>query len=191
MKKKIGELLFQIIPVMIGVYLGFWASNWADDRKLKSQTELLRKNLIAEIQTNKDKIGNVIEYHQMLRDSSRYYSRAENLEKESNFFSGVRPSILTQNTFETGIQTGLINGLTFEEIQFLNHVYTIQKSYDDFSQLMLSGLITMDSQDYEQARIKMYRFLSTGMTDIVNIENQLLQEYDTILNELKKKRARA
>ena len=43
MKKKIGEILLQIIPVMIGVYLGFVLSNWSETNKTKSQTELLRK----------------------------------------------------------------------------------------------------------------------------------------------------
>lgn len=186
MKKKISELLIQIIPVMIGVYLGLLASNWADDRKMKSQTELLRTNLVAEIRANKDRIEEVINYHEMLRDSSRYYSAVENPERKPNFFSGIRTSLLTHNAFETGIQTGLINGLTFEEIQSLNKVYTIQSIYYDFSKLMLSGLITMDMEN-EQARTKFYRFLSIGMTDIVIKENELLQEYEVVLNELESK----
>lgn len=187
MKKKISDLFIQIIPVMIGVYLGLLASNWADDRKMKSQTELLRTNLVAEIRANKDRIEEVIDYHEMLRDSSRYYSAIDKLEREPNFFSGIRTSLLTNNAFETGIQTGLINGLTFEEIQFLNKVYTIQSNYSDFSKLMLSGLITMDSRENEQASTKIYRFLSIGMTDIVIKENELLQEYEILLNELKSK----
>lgn len=184
MKKRIGELLFQIIPVMIGVYLGLLASNWADDRKMKSETELLRKNLIAEVEANKAKIENVIGYHEILRDSARYYSVTKFVNREPAFFSGVRTSMLTNNAFETGIQTGLINGLTFEEIQFANRVYTLQSSYDDFSKVILSGLITMDFDENEQAMRKIYRFLSISMTDIVIKESQLLAQYDVLLNEL-------
>lgn len=176
--------MFQIIPVMIGVYLGLLASGWADDRKTESQTELLRINLVAEIQANKDRIEEVIGYHEMLRDSSRYYSQVETLNSKVSFFAGTRISLLTNNAFETGVQTGLINGLTFEEIQSLNHVYTLQNSYDDFSKLLLSGLINMDFEDNARAMKKFYRFLGIAMTDVVIKENQLLQQYEVLLNEL-------
>lgn len=69
MKKKIGEIILQIIPVMIGVYLGFIVSNWSETNKTNSQTELIRKNIVAEIKSNKSKIKQVLEYHVMIRDS--------------------------------------------------------------------------------------------------------------------------
>ena len=184
MKKRIGELIFEIIPVMIGVFLGLLVSDWADDRKMRSQTELLKANLVAEIQANKKTIEEIIGYHEMLRDSSRYYSKLESMDREPGFFAGVRTSLLTSNAFETGVQTGLINGLTFDEIQSLNHVYTLQGSYDDFSKLLLSGLINLEFEGNDRAMKKFYRFVAISMTDVVIKEVQLLQQYGELLNEL-------
>ena len=40
---RISELIFQIIPVMIGVFLGFLVSNWTESSKNNSKTTLLKK----------------------------------------------------------------------------------------------------------------------------------------------------
>jgi hypothetical protein len=43
MKKRMGDLILQIIPVMIGVYLGFVVSSWAENRKVgQNQFSLLK-----------------------------------------------------------------------------------------------------------------------------------------------------
>ena len=183
MKKKIGKLLFQIIPVMIGVYLGFVISNWSENNKTKSQVALFKTNLTAEIESNKDRIESVIKYHEIVRDSSSYY-RAVQLTKMPRFFNGVRTSALSNSAFETGIQTGLINGLSFKDMQAINYVYTIQKSYNDFSTLLLSGLINSDFEENEAGIKKLYKYLSISMTDVVNMENELIEQYKTLLEQL-------
>lgn len=119
----------------------------------------------------------------ILRDSSRYYSMAELKNIEPRFFKGVRTGRLTNSAFETGIQTGLINELTFEQIQFVNYTYTLQDSYNEFATLMLTGLITIDIDESE--RKKIFRFLAVSMTDIVIKESELLIQYEKLLDELK------
>ena len=53
MKKKIGELIFQIIPVMIGVFLGLSVANWSEDRKKETRSDALVETIKNEIQSNK------------------------------------------------------------------------------------------------------------------------------------------
>ncbi|MGB3606599.1 MAG: hypothetical protein WA775_08745 [Psychroserpens sp.] len=186
MKKKIGEVILQIIPVMIGVYLGFVVSNWSETNKTASQTELLRNNIIAEIKSNKSKIDEVLEYHTMIRDSSRFYKNIPNIEKMPSFFKGTRTITLTNSAFDTGIQTGLINNLKFEEIQAINNVYTMQSAYKDFNKLILSGLITIDFQENEIGIRKFYGYLAVSMTDVVIQENNLMRHYDKLLEKIEK-----
>ena len=183
MKKKLGELLLQIIPVMIGVYLGFVISNWSENKKIKSQVSLFKINLKAEIENNKNRIQDVIEYHKVVRDSSQYYRQVK-LTKMPRFFAGVRTSALSNSAFESGIQTGLINGLPFKDIQSLNYVYTIQDSYNDFSTLLLAGLINSDFPEDENGLKKLYKYLSISMTDVVIKEKELIEKYDDLLKQL-------
>lgn len=185
MKKNIGQLLLQIVPVMIGVYLGFVVSNWSENRKNKSQIAVFKTNIIAELQSNKSRIEEVVSYHKMVRDSSSHYRNVSKIQSLPRFFSGVRTLTLTNSAFETGVQTGLINGLEFDEIQSVNYVYTIQESYNDFASVLLSGLITMDIEENETGFKKFYRYLSVSMTDVVIKEEQLLTQYDLLLEKLK------
>lgn len=168
MKKKIGEVILQIIPVMIGVYLGFIVSNYSESNKTKSQTELLRQNIVAEIQSNKKKITEVLEYHIMVRDSSRYYRSITEFTQMPTFFKGTRSITLINSAFDTGIQTGLINSLEFQEIQSINNVYTMQSAYKDYNNLLLSGLITIQFQESKEIIRKFYGFLADTMTDVVS-----------------------
>lgn len=185
MKKKIGDVILQIIPVMIGVYLGFVVSNWSEINKTKSQTELLRNNIVAEIKSNKTKITDVLEYHTMIRDSSRFYQNKEiDIKEMPSFFKGTRTITLISSAFDTGIQTGLINNLKFEEIQAINNIYTMQSAYKDFNNLILSGLVTIDFQENDKGIRKFYGYLAISMTDVVIQENYLLQYYDELLEKI-------
>ena len=67
MKKKIGEMFVQIIPVMVGVYLAFLVTEWTDRNQRRTQSKFLIENLIKEIETNDRKLKNVLGYHRMLR----------------------------------------------------------------------------------------------------------------------------
>ncbi|HEY9113353.1 MAG TPA: hypothetical protein VIN10_01555 [Bacteroidales bacterium] len=180
-KRKIGELFFQIIPVMIGVYLGFIVSNWSESKQQDSKKKLLIENIISEIKDNKNNINMVVDYHEMLRDSSRYFLKSGKNQIPS-FFRGVNTLTLTNSAFETGIQTGLLNELSIDKIQSLNRVYASQKAYNEFCNILLSGLINMDFMDNEESIQKILQFLSISMTDVAIKERHLLKEYENVIN---------
>jgi len=184
MKKKIVELLFQIIPVMIGVYLGFVVSNLSEDNKKKNQSKVLIENLLAEINVNESQLKAVIEYHKMLRDSSQFYANPNHKFRNINFFKGTRVMKLTNSAYNTGIQTGIVNELPLDQIQRINNLYTFQNEYNEFGSLMMASLINKDFADNEESIRKIIRFLSITMTDIVIKESDLLKGYEKIKTDL-------
>ncbi len=180
MKRKIGDIFIQIIPVMIGVYLGFVVSNWADSRKRNNQLDVFIENLYSEIESNESKLNNVIGYHKMVRDSSRYYSNPEINTTNPTFFQGTRTLKLTNSAYNTGIQTGIINDLKIDQIQAINQLYTLQDDYNDFGNMLLTGLISIDLNDTPESIRKVARFLGISMTDVVIKEQSLLEGYDSV-----------
>ncbi|MFC2187000.1 hypothetical protein ACFCT7_06735 [Fulvivirgaceae bacterium LMO-SS25] len=100
MKRKIGDIFIQIIPVMIGVYLGFVVSNLADFRKRNNQ------------------------------------------------------------------------------------LYTLQNDYNDYGNMMLSGLLNMDLNNTPESMRKVAQFLGITMTDVLIKEQDLLDGYDLIKSVL-------
>ena len=188
MKRKIGDIFIQIIPVMIGVYLGFVVSNWADGNKRNQQVEIFIENLYSEIESNERKINSVIEYHKMVRDSSRHFTNPVNNITKPTFFQGTRTLKLTNSAYNTGIQTGIINNLKINQIQEINQLYTLQNDYNDFGNLMLSGLISIDLNDTPESIMKVARFLGISMTDVVIKEQSLLEGYSSIKLVLKEEK---
>ncbi|MCA6073768.1 hypothetical protein [Fulvivirga sedimenti] len=182
MKNKFGDFIIQVITVMIGVFLGFVVSNWSEAKKEQTRASALMKNISTEIQTNKASVERVIDYHRMVLDSSRYYFNQPTITNyKPEFFKGVNTISFYNSAFETGIQTGLINEISIDKIQKLNEVYTQQRSYEDFSNLLLSGLITMDFNNGEESTRKILMYLSISMMDVVIKEEQLLESYDKAL----------
>lgn len=188
MKKKISELILQIIPVMIGVYLGFAISNWGDQQKRKSQSIIFFKNIKNEIEINTDKLQNVIDYHKMLKDSSRFYFNNfsnKPVDKLLDFFKGIQTSTLIESAYNTGNQTGIISELEMNKIQNLNQLYAYQKEYNEYIKMTLSSLINSDFEDNEKSVKKILQFISITMTDIIIKEELLITEYNKVRNEIK------
>ena len=49
---KLFELLFQIIPVMIGVFLGFLVNDWREQKQSEEQATVFIENVVEEIKSN-------------------------------------------------------------------------------------------------------------------------------------------
>ena len=86
MKKHIKDIILQIIPIAIGVYLGFFVSNWGEANKRQNQAEKLLESIRSEIKNNKNVLKNIVDYHIMLRDSSWYYIQKPNIDSRPLFF---------------------------------------------------------------------------------------------------------
>ncbi|NMM47911.1 hypothetical protein [Marinigracilibium pacificum] len=185
MKSKINDLLIQVISVTIGVFLGFAISNWSEVRKETNKYNSLIENVESEIQSNKIKIEKVIDYHRMVRDSTRFYMMKKDLKGfKPGFFNGVNTLSFSNSAFQTGIQTGVFNKIDLNKIQAINDVYTKQRAYEEYSNILLSGFITMDFIDNDESNWKIATFLSISMNDVVIKEEQLLKSIDNALSVL-------
>ena len=185
MKKSIGDLLFQIIPVMVGVYLGFVVSNWSEDNQKNKQAKVLLKNLHAEIEENEKIVHGVIAYHGMLRDSSNHYAEMGDEIKIPTFFQGTRLLKLNNSAYQTGIQTGIINELSLDKIQALNQLYVFQDTYNEYGNIIMSNFLSKDFSDKKEDIREIARFLSITMTDISTMEEGLIEVFETTKNTLK------
>ncbi|MGB3465398.1 MAG: hypothetical protein WBA74_09010 [Cyclobacteriaceae bacterium] len=182
MKSKIGDLVIQIISVTIGVFLGFAISNWSESSRERDKYQSLINNIRAEIRENKSKIEQVIDYHKVIRDSSRAYVRLPVDDSyRPTFFRGINTVIMVNSAYQTGIQTGLLANMNLDQIQAINDIYSKQNAYEDFTNLLLSGLITMDFEENAKSMRKIARYLAVSMTDVVIKEQQLLQSYEEAL----------
>ena len=182
-RTKISDLVIQIISVTIGVFLGFVISNWSQNSRESNKQNLLIKNIEAEINSNKNKVESRIDYHIAVRDSSRnFLMKNDSNQTKLHFFKGVNTVTFDNSAYQTGIQTGLFNTMDFDIIQSINEIYTKQRSYEDFANLILAGLIKMDTDNNSYSERKLANFLSISMTDLVIKEKELSRIYNKTLN---------
>lgn len=180
MKRNITDLLIQIISVTIGVFLGFMVSNWSENSKEQRRYEALVSNIKAEITENKNRVLDVLPYHEMLRDSMGHALRSgEPITGRSPFFKGVRTTTFVNSAFETGVQTGLLNKMSLDQLQTLTDLYAQQRSYEDFTMQMMAGMLSMNWDG--SASRQLYTFLGISMTDVVIKEGRLLESYEEAL----------
>lgn len=186
MRNRLIDMLVQIVPVMIGVFLAFMVSDCAEESRTSEKADQMIEFLAAEIENNQQKIQQVAGYHQMLKDSTNYYVlNNSRMEEPPQFFKGVRNVSLSSGAYQSALQTGLISELSLEEIQLINELYEYQESYNQFNNLILESLIKFDFAETEEFQ-RFFRFLSVAMSDVVIKEGNLLEAYSRALDNLTK-----
>jgi len=186
MKASIWKFIKEMIPVMLGVYLGFALNNYGEERKELKQTEGFRTMLVNEIQHNKKSIANGVDYHQKLGNRFDEILESDDLKKSFSTFtsSGLRPGFVSRSAYDTGIQTGLVQNFDLQLVQSLNRLYALQAKYDNFNNEVLSSVLSRKYPETTSEIKSMLINMSMNMNDINSYEEELLSFYDGILNEM-------
>jgi len=187
LRNILWNVFVQILPMALGVYLGFLATDISEDRKRAELKRNFAASMLNEISVNEAGISSRIDYHRMLRDSTRSLLRNFNIKTISiSFFQGIRMRDLTDGAYLTGIQTGAISEFEISDIQLINQVYTSQKGYNSLLSMTLNNLLGMDFA-YDEAHLKrVLNFLTMVMADVVIQEEKLLMEYKELRTLLEK-----
>ena len=176
-KATFAKIILEMFAIMFGVYLGLLATQWNEHRKDLQEKEQSRLNLIEEMQANQMRLSKVIDYHEMLRDSSWiYYNNPSNVKERPTFFKGLQISSLPDGAYQTAILSESINLFSQKDIRSISNLYTFQRDYNEFAKLALSGLITQDMMR-EDNMMQLARYIGITMTDISNMERSLMKSY--------------
>lgn len=182
--KFILNMLYQIIPVMIGVYLGFAVNNRGERIKVKKDKAVYEKMLYNEIYSNLNEVKKVFPYHQTLKKNFTEIILAESPLKALNdySFTGLRTPRLNQGAYDTGIQTGILKEFDLQFVQMINQMYSVQKSKVSFNQDILSSMISKDlpNNDLEANNLTVSTIIN--LNDIIAGEQDLQIYYCEILN---------
>lgn len=187
-KKDLWYLFLQIIPVMVGVYLGFWLSERGEQKHLDEKVNKLETLLISEIESNKDEVTKKLSYHETLIDSLRYIMSADTKDERYQRFNnytlrGLQPPSLKDAAYHSAIQTGLVTNFELEEVALLNEINTEQESLEKYADAVLSALLangTFGRAGFEE----MIGGMLMNLNDITAYENRLLNYYNTALEEV-------
>ena len=187
LKKRIIEIIYQIIPVMIGVYLGFALSNWSENKKLDKKQEVFLSSFKKEIKSNKETILKIKDYHKLVRDSSSYYINqldSISFNNAPKFFQGLRTQTLSETVYNSGITSGILTHINLETTQKIGHLHNLQESYNNFNSIALQGFINLEFEDSKKSMKRALQYLLITMSDLSNLEEILIKEYNKVENKL-------
>ena len=186
MKNMLLTGLKEIIPVMIGVYLGFALNNYGETRKLDQEKITYMEMLKTEIQQNLKSLEAASIYHEQITNDFDSIAQSENVKKSFDEYQlrGLRPGFVNRSAYETGIQTGIIQSFDLKIVQILNKLYTLQRKYDKFNENMLSGFLAQKFPETSSEIKNMLKVMNMNMNDVNNFERELIAFYKDILPAL-------
>ncbi|MEM9823767.1 MAG: hypothetical protein AAF985_21970 [Bacteroidota bacterium] len=187
MKKLIKETFIQMIPVMIGVYLGFALNNFGAQQKLEKQTEVFQQMLHNEIEQNLKEVSKKYTYHQKLQQDFQQLLNSQELEKDFGEynFTGFLTGKMNASAYNTGIQTGIIQEFDLQLVQHLNRLYTLQEAYTNFNRSVINNYMGKAFPETEKDIRALIISVGRSMNDILSFERDLSAFYTKILQSIK------
>ncbi len=189
MKQVVTTILIQMLPVMIGVYLGFAMNNFGEHQKLKKQSNTYKEMLKNEITENLASVEYVNTYHIQLTEKFSEILQAEDIKAKFdnmalNGFNGFKPGFVNNSAYNTGIQTGIIQEFDLKLIQSLNRLYTLQGKYNRFNENMINSFLSNKFPETNSEIKSLLISSSMSMADVLVYEKELRSFYQEILNVL-------
>ena len=185
-KQDIWYLFLQIIPVMIGVYLGFWLSERGVKSHTDEQVQKLETLIIDELKSNQEMVTAKLGYHEMLRDTLRVFVNSEiTLDRSRLYktFNGLQPPLLKEACYQSGIQTGLLTNFDLDIVALLNEIMAEQKSLNKYTDSAIAALLSTGSFDDEGFNTMLERVL-LNLNDMTSFEVSLIKKYNTTLKKM-------
>ena len=183
MKKFLYNVLNQVLPVMLGVYLGFALNDFSQNRKEQKEIELYAAILQQEILQNQEVIARVLPYHRKLKATFTSLREAEDPAQalKQIKFKGLQPALLSKSAFQTGLQSGNLQRLPLQVVQKLNRLYSLQERYSEFTNDMVSGMISRGMPKDAAEMKEGAQMVVVSMNDVLPMEQSLSIMYAELL----------
>jgi hypothetical protein len=145
MKKNIIKYLIEFLIVAFGVFLGSYANEKQNDKKINKNKAKAIEIIISELENNKEKLENAIEYH---RSFKVYFdSIVLNIPKETykelyitsktfryskaKEWKGFGFANFESTAFETAKMSGTLQNMNIQLLQEISNIYNLIKYLED------------------------------------------------------------
>lgn len=187
--KTWASWILQIIPVMLGVYLGLLANNWNEKRKVEKEKSEILILLQNELTQNKEQVKSKLEYHLSIMDSltvirDNEFENPVSSDRISSFWRGMQGPKTQSSVHQSAIIKGLLTEFSLEEINAINNVYLLQKELSTYLDNAVSSFLHSENNDMTDIR-PLIQKVSMILNDLHYAENELLVSYDKLISILK------
>ena len=192
--KRIFKYLIEFLIVAFGVFLGVYASELQNEKKIKIEKEKSISYITEELENNKDRLEESIKYHQLIKteiDSiiktldekdlfTIYIGNKSFQHNEIKGWNGVRVANLENTAFEAAKISGIIKEYDIKYIQNISKIYKHQETYSEFGNSVLTKMINLNSSTKV---VDMASAIELMTSDLLNYEKAKLEAIEKIERE--------
>ena len=188
--RRFVNLLLEVVPVTVGVFLALWANNWHEDREHRAQAKAALRNFVGEMEANLQATQRYRAYHETLARELAQFLRSKEPPSEDRFskevhFEGVRPVIYEHTAWDLALATQALSYLKPDLAFDISKVYTEQNAFQTLENSFLASAFTpasMSSDNPKGLATAMLVYLS----DINQLEPAIISRYEKVIPEVKR-----
>ncbi len=188
--RKFAELLFEVLLISVGVFLGLLANNWHEEREHRAQARAALGNFLEEMQVNTQAIEQYRQYHERLVRELGLFLGSDQPATNDRFqgevhFQGLRPVIFEHTAWDLAIATQALSYLQPDLAFDISKVYTRQVAFQTLENSFLSSAYTPATLSAENQR-GLALAMQTYLIDVNLVEPALLNLYKKTMPEIKR-----
>ena len=184
-KNTFTNILTEVFSVVFAVLLALGVNEWRTSKNNEELGSEAFKKIVTEVKRNKDKVDSLLQNHKkILADIDSVIARLKR--KDNNLsFGQIIFETPSSTAWEAAKLTSAINYLDYDKVEKITSVYATQKTYSDVSDKVFGELVFfVPDSDREVMRKQMYK-QKVYLYNFISIEEQLIKEYETFLEENK------
>ena len=188
-----STLAIESVLIVLSVILGFVVTEWRQTQENEDLAQAAKKNVLAEVERNHQRVAEAQAYHLALRDTLRRLDDPPP-EAVSNVITAgfvlsngnrragfISPGDVYETAWTTAQTTGSIRHLPLDDVQQLSAVYEAQSAYSKHRDWFGQTFMTTTMQKGTVGLLEDYQHIDLILAQFAAQEQQLLRAYDGAL----------
>lgn len=195
-KKSLPKYLAELIIVAFGVFLGILVSEHKTKNKIKENASISRAYIIDELETNRQNLINIVQYHEKIKkgfDSlksqiteeitfSTYFSNNKFRQEHIPGWNGLGIVKIEDVAFESAKIGGIFQSMDINDVKQISSAYRQLYNYREFGNIVTEKTFSMNAQTIVMDVVGILDILTS---DFLNNEKHLVNELDQTIKILK------
>ena len=145
--KAILRMLFEVVLIALGVFLGLLANNWHETREHREKAQAALRNFVGEMEANLQATQRGRDYHETLARELSQFLQSKEPSRDERFanevhFEGLRPVIFEHTAWDLALATQALSYLEADLAFKISKVYTQQTAFQTFENSFLTSAFT-------------------------------------------------
>jgi len=188
--KAILTMLFEVVLIAPGVFLGLLANNWHEVREHREKAQAALRNFVGEMETNIQATQRVRDYHETLARELGQFLQNKEPSSDDRFakevhFEGLRPVIFEHTAWDLALATQALSYLEPDLAFNISKVYTQQTAFQTFENSFLTSAFTPASLSSD-TMMGLAPAMLIYLREVNQQEPAIISRYESTIPEVKR-----